>query len=75
MVLIASEEKVLLQTAYVPIQTAEGKLIMARVLLDSASHCTFMPEKLAKELKLQLEHKELLSVSTFGAKNPQDVDT
>ena len=34
-----------------------------------------MTEKLAKELKLQSEHKELLSVSTFGAKNPQDVDT
>ena len=74
-VLIASGEKVLLQTAYVPIQTAEGKLIKARVLLDSASHRTFMTEKLAKELKLQSEHKELLSVSTFGAKNPQDVDT
>ena len=37
-VLIASGERVLLQTANVPIQTAEGKLIMARVLLDSASH-------------------------------------
>ena len=74
-VLIASGERVLLQTANVPIQTAKGKLIMARVLLDSASHRTFMTEKLAKELKLQSEHKELLSVSTFGAKNPQDVDT
>ena len=51
-VLIASGERVLLQTANVPIQTAEGKLIMARVLLDSASHRTFMTEKLAKELKL-----------------------
>ena len=30
-VLIASGERVLLQTANVPIQTAEGKLIMARV--------------------------------------------
>ena len=48
---------------------------MARVLLDSVSHCTFMTEKLAKELKLQSEHKELLSVSTFGNKNPKDVDT
>ena len=48
---------------------------MARILLDSASHRTFMTEKFAKELKLQSEHKELLSVSTFDAKNPQDVDT
>ena len=34
-----------------------------------------MTEKLAKQLKLQPQHKELLSVLTFGAKNPQDVDT
>ena len=48
---------------------------MARVLLDSASHRAFMTEKLAKQLKLQPQYKELLSVSTFGAKNVQDVDT
>ena len=74
-ILIASGEKVLLQTANVPIQMVDGTIIMARVLLDSASHRTFMTEKLAKELKLQTKCKEMLSVSTFGAKNPYDVDT
>ena len=74
-ILIASGEKVLLQTANVPIQMVDGTTIMARVLLDSASHRTFMTEKLAKELKLQPKCKEMLSVSTFGAKNPYDVDT
>ena len=69
-ILIASGEKVLLQTANVPIQMVDGTTIMTRVLLDSASHRTFMTEKLAKELKLQPKCKEMLSVSTFGAKNP-----
>ena len=36
---------------------------------------TFVTEKLAKELKLKSQCRELLSVSTFGAKNPHDVDT
>ena len=58
----------MLQTANVPIQMAEGTLVMARVLLDSASHRTFMTEKLAKQLKLHSQCKELLSVLTFGAK-------
>ena len=74
-ILITSVEKVLLQTANVPIQTAEGTIVMARFLLDSASHHTFMTEKLAKQLKLQPQRKELLSVLAFGAKNVQDVDT
>ena len=55
-ILITSGEKVLLQTANVPIQMAEGTLVMARVLLDSASHRTFMTEKLAKQLKLQPQY-------------------
>ena len=53
----------------------EGTLVKARVLLDSANHCTFMTEKLVKQLKFQPQCKELLSESTFGARNVQDVDT
>ena len=47
---------------------------MARVLLDSASQHTFITEKLARKLKLQSQCKDLLSMSTFGAKNLQDVE-
>ena len=36
-----SGQKVLLQTANVPIRMVDGTTIMARVLLDSASHRTF----------------------------------
>ena len=74
-ILIASGEKVLLQTANVSIQMADGSTIMARVLLDSASHRTFMTGKLATQLKLKPQQRELLSVSTFAAKTPKDIDT
>ena len=74
--LVASGERVLLQTAVVPIQTADGlTTVMVKVLLDSASHRTFMTDQLAKRLKLTSERKELLSVSTFAAKTPQQVNT
>ena len=54
---------------------ADGSTIMARVLLDSASYRTFMTGKLATQLKLKPQQRELLSVSTFAAKTPKDVDT
>ena len=74
--LLASGERVLLQTAIVPIQSSDGNnVINARVLLDSASQRTFMTNKLAQRLKLPSEHKEHLSVSTFGAKKATDIDT
>ena len=70
--LIASGEKILLQTAVVPIQTADGSAtIMAKVLLDSASHRTFITDQLAKKLKLTCDREELLSVSTFAARTPR----
>ena len=56
------------------IQMAYGSTIMARVLLDSASHHTFMTGKLATQLKLKPQQGELLSVSTFPAKTSKDVD-
>ena len=72
--LIASGEKVLLHTAVVPIKVSDGSAtIMVKVLLNNASHHTFMTDQLAKKLKLILELKELLFVSTFAAKTPQQV--
>ena len=48
---------------------------MAKVLLDSASHRTFITDQLAKKLKLTCDREELLSVSTFAARTPQQVNT
>jgi len=47
----------------------------ARVLLDSASQRTFMTDSLAKQLGLKQEHKELLSISTFGAGKAMNINT
>ena len=66
----------LLQTATVSLQTSNGRSsIKARVLLDSASQRTFMTSQLAQRLNLSLEHKEILSVSTFGAQKATDIHT
>ena len=74
--LVTCGERVLLQTATVPIQTADrSTAILAKVLLDSASHRTFMTDRLAKRLCLNSQRKEVLSVSTFAARGPQEVST
>ena len=52
--LVASEEKILLQTAVVSIQVSDGSAtIMATVFLDSASHRTFITDQLAKKCPIQ----------------------
>ena len=74
--LVSSSEEILLQTAIVPAQSDDKtETVSVKVLLDSASHCSFMTERLAKQLKLVPQYKELLSVSTFAARKPQDVST
>ena len=74
--MLASGERVLLQTATVSLQTSNGRsLIKARVLLDSASQRTFMTSQLAQHLNFALECKEILSVSTFGAQKATDIYT
>ena len=74
--LVSSGERVLLQTAIVPVQSSDKrKTILVKVLLDSASHRFFMTEKLAKQLQLTPQYKESLSVSNFAARKPQDVST
>ena len=71
--LLASGEKVMLQTVIVSIQSLDGKLIKARILLDSASQRTFMTNQLAQKLKLPLLQRE--AVSTFGAQKATNIDT
>ena len=52
--ILAYGEKVLLQTATVPIQGSHGSFsVSAHVLLDSASQRTFMIDSLAKQLGLK----------------------
>jgi len=64
--LLASRERVLLQTKIVPIYCSDGSVITARVLLDSASQCTFKTDRMAKLLKLSSQRKENFSLYTFG---------
>ena len=74
--LLASGEKILLQTATVSLQTLDSRVtVQARVLLDNASQCSFMTSQLAQKLGLASERKEVLSVSTFGAHKATDIDT
>ena len=73
--LLTSGERVLLQTAVVPVYCTNGSIISARVLLDSASQRTFMTRRLAEQLKLPCQRKENLSISTFGSQGPQNIDT
>jgi len=73
--LLASGEKVLLQTAFRSIQGENGQVIRARVLLDSARQRTFMTNQLAQKLRLSIKHKEYLSVSTFVASKATNIDT
>ena len=65
----------LLQTAIVPVYCANGSIVSACILLDSASQRILMTEKLAKQLNLSSERKETLSISTFGSQGPQSIDT
>jgi len=69
--LLTSGERVILQTALVPIYCSNGSFI----LLDSASQRTFMTEGLAKKLGLPSQRKETLSISTFSSQCPHTIDT
>ena len=71
---LAIGENVLLQTVQ-SLVVANDQSVMLRLLLDSASHRTFMTERLAKKLQLPVERKESLSVSTFAANHSKELDT
>ena len=76
--LLASGERVLLQiaTVHVPVQSLDGSVtVTAHVFLDSASQRIFITDHLVSELKLVSTHRELLSVSTFGAEKASNIDT
>ena len=61
--LLASGERVLLQTAQVIACGTDGVKSQARVLMDSASHRTFMTEQMAKKLKLQPQKRSSICIN------------
>ena len=67
--LLAGGERVLLQTAQVVVHGKDGVQCQARILMESASHRTFMMTQMAKRLNLPPQQVESLSLSTFGTKN------
>ena len=73
--LLASGEKVLLQTATVTVCGDTGSRASVHVLLDSASQMTFMTHQLARKLNLSSQSNETLLVSTFGGKKPHNLNT
>ena len=73
--LLAGGERVLMQTAQTVVCGKDGVKFEAHILMDSASHRTFMTERLAKRLNLSPQRTEFLSVSTFETKKPQNMDT
>ena len=73
--LLTGGERVLLQKAQATVYGKDGLRLQARILMDSASHQTFMTKKMAQRLNLQPLKRELLSVSTFGARKAQSLET
>jgi len=74
--LLASGERVLLQTVIVQVQNLDELVtIKENVLMDSASQQTFMTKQFTKWLRLKPEGDERLSVSTFGAGKAIGMDT
>ncbi|XP_065189369.1 uncharacterized protein LOC135819998 [Sycon ciliatum] len=66
---------VFLQTAQVQIQAADGSFITAHALLDTGSNRTYMSTQLSKQLQLQPERQESLTLITFGVTHPRSVVT
>ncbi len=77
--LLAAGERVVMQTATVkvinPKKVNVKEPVLARLLMDSASHRCYMTDKLADKLELETEKVEELSVITFGSKTPKKVKT
>jgi hypothetical protein len=73
--LVAGEE-VLLQTATIQVKSLDSEAkTSAKILLDSASHRTYISESLFKRLHLKVKAKETLQVYTFGSEEPKVLAT
>ena len=67
--LLETLERVLLQTVQVVVCVKDGVQCQTCILMDIASHRTFMMAQMAKCLNLPSQRVESLSISTFGTKN------
>ncbi|XP_073955010.1 uncharacterized protein [Choristoneura fumiferana] len=74
---INTPNRTLLQTAIVEARREEDEphTETCRVLLDSGSQRSYITEKMAKKLKLDIEEECRLSVYTFGADHPIEYDS
>ena len=71
---IACGNQVLMQTATTTVgRNPENQSISVRIILDSGSQRTYITEKLAENLKLELKPPERLSVATFGSDKPKQI--
>ena len=71
---MASSNQVLMQTATSTVKNTAGSLSTpVRMILDSGSQRTYVTEKLARDLKLELRSTEKLMVVTFGSSQPKHI--
>ena len=72
--IITSSNQVLMQTATSTVKSTSGNSSTSiRMLLDSGSQRTYVTEKLANDLKLELNSTEKLTVITFGSNQPKHI--
>ena len=70
--MLASDNQVQIQTATVIVKdVSASSLKSVRVVLDSGSQRTYITEKLAKYLSLELLTPEKLAIVTFGTDRPK----
>ena len=74
--LLATDQYAMFQTATVMVRKPSSDMIVpCRIVLDSASHRTFMLQSLAKKLELTHDGTQALSISTFGTTKPKCIDS
>ena len=71
---VACTNQVLRKAATTTVMNStDNKSTHVRITLDSSSQRTYITEKLAKTLKLDLKSPERLSVVTFGSNKPSQI--
>jgi hypothetical protein len=63
--------KVLLKTAVAEVQSTNGTECQANIMFDEGSQRSFISEKLAAELQLEVTGREVLNVAGFGSKKTE----
>uniref|UniRef100_A0A914X636 CCHC-type domain-containing protein n=1 Tax=Plectus sambesii TaxID=2011161 RepID=A0A914X636_9BILA len=73
---VQTQHEVALLTAKTEVSNPDerDKVQIAHIFFDSGSERSFITKQLAKKLKLNVESKETLSISTFASKEPQKVE-